>query len=178
MALAAVMDTRRSLPIMDDTHPASDDALLAAPDRGTARWWERVAAVGTPFVARIAPALVRVTFLWREAGETTDRVYIDVNGVTDHHAASPQGLTRIRGERCLVAAGRSARGLARQLQLHPRDRGGSSAAGGNGRDGAAGAPDLVEPSRARCHVRSMQSACGLSRGLGRVEFAAAPARRA
>jgi hypothetical protein len=34
MALAAVMDTGRSLPIMDETHPASDEALLAAPDRG------------------------------------------------------------------------------------------------------------------------------------------------
>jgi len=48
-------------------------------------------------VAGIAPALVRVTFLWREADETSDHVYIDVNGVTDHHAASPQGLTRIVG---------------------------------------------------------------------------------
>lgn len=72
------------------------DALLAAPDRGTGPWWDRVAAVGTPLVAPIATDRSRVTFLWRHS-EAIDRVYIDVNGITDHHAASPQTLTRIDG---------------------------------------------------------------------------------
>ncbi|OSN02169.1 MULTISPECIES: enterochelin esterase [Lonsdalea] len=77
-------------------------ALLTAPDAGTEDWWGRVAHLGTPLIESADRKQVRVTFLWRdpdgmEALSPTQRVYADINGVTDHHSCSPQSLTRLAG---------------------------------------------------------------------------------
>lgn len=76
---------------------AADTAsfLLVAKDCGTPLWWDRIKALGTPLTERIGERRMRVTFLFRASGPTTQRVYIDVNGVTDHHSPDPQSLERI-----------------------------------------------------------------------------------
>jgi enterochelin esterase family protein len=76
--------------------------LLDAEDRGSEDWWHSVATIGTPLVERLENNAVRISFLWRdtsadEEGSPCDHVYIDVNGVTDHHSFTPQGLERITG---------------------------------------------------------------------------------
>lgn len=72
-------------------------ALLASADLGSARWWRQVATLGTPLVEEVGDGHVRVTFLYREASLSIRHVYIDVNGVTDHHSYTPQSLARIAG---------------------------------------------------------------------------------
>lgn len=74
-------------------YPArSAEDFLGASDRGSAEWWRAVEEAGAPLVDRLGDGTVCVTFLWREAGHAGQRVYIDVNGVTDHHSATPQTL--------------------------------------------------------------------------------------
>ncbi|CAN7333425.1 enterochelin esterase [Phenylobacterium sp. LjRoot225] len=78
-------------------HPAASEAaaLLRAPDLGEAGWWSRIADRGAPIVEPITADRVCVTFLWRD--DQRDRVYIDVNSVTDHHSFAPEGLEQIPG---------------------------------------------------------------------------------
>lgn len=80
-------------------HPDSQ-RLLADPLAGSESWWQQIAQWGTPLVEPISEDKVRLTFLWREpvaeADEPTySRVYIDVNGVTDHHSTHPETLQRL-----------------------------------------------------------------------------------
>ncbi|MFP1982910.1 enterochelin esterase [Lonsdalea quercina] len=80
--------------------PGFAAALLKAPEAGTEAWWRRVAHLGTPLVESAASGQVRATFLWRDPhGSGTEspiqRVYADINGVTDHHSCSPQSLQHL-----------------------------------------------------------------------------------
>jgi len=77
-------------------------ALLGALDRGEAEWWSRVAARTVPLIETGKDGAACVTFLWRdsqgcERTSPIDRVYADVNSVTDHHSFTPQSLERISG---------------------------------------------------------------------------------
>lgn len=76
---------------------ATAENMIAANDRGTPHWWSRIEAMGTPLVERIDDTRMYVTFVFRDPGTTTDRIYVDVNGVTDHHSRNPQSLRQIDG---------------------------------------------------------------------------------
>ncbi len=76
---------------------------LAAADADSDAWWLKIAAAGTPLVER-QPDSERLTliFFWRdpagnEAASAFQRVYLDINGVTDHHSFTPQSLQRLPG---------------------------------------------------------------------------------
>ncbi|WP_145599890.1 enterochelin esterase [Yersinia frederiksenii] len=74
--------------------------LLADPLAGSESWWQQIAQWGTPLVEPVAAGKVKLTFLWREppvkaGGTAYSRVYIDVNGVTDHHSPNPETLQRL-----------------------------------------------------------------------------------
>ncbi len=71
-------------------------------DVGSDRWWRRVAVEGCPVVSAIGGNRARVSFLWRDpegdaTRSTTQRVYIDICSVTDHHVSPPVSLERIAG---------------------------------------------------------------------------------
>jgi iron(III)-enterobactin esterase len=73
--------------------------LLQAANRGTEAWWQSLALRGTPMV-ELQGEMALVSFFWRdpagnEALSTLEKVYIDVNSVTDHHLSSPESLARI-----------------------------------------------------------------------------------
>lgn len=75
-------------------------SLLADPLAGSDSWWQHIAQWGTPLVEPVAAGKVKLTFLWRDRqGKAHDsvysRVYIDVNGVTDHHSVNPETLQRL-----------------------------------------------------------------------------------
>lgn len=75
---------------------------LAAVDAGEDRWWQEIAAHGTPLVEAASEGCVRMTFFWRdpagdESRSATRQVYIDINCVTDHHSPQPQSLQRLPG---------------------------------------------------------------------------------
>lgn len=67
---------------------------------GSPNWWQRLQQHTAPLVEFIAPQQVCVSFIWRDPyGQAQhsplERVYIDINAVTDHHSFSPQSLSRI-----------------------------------------------------------------------------------
>lgn len=73
---------------------------LQQSDLGSVRWWQQLQAAGTPVVERDAHRQTRMHFFWRDpqgssAHSTTRQVYIDINGVTDHHSQTPESLVRI-----------------------------------------------------------------------------------
>ncbi|WP_145595041.1 enterochelin esterase [Yersinia aleksiciae] len=74
--------------------------LLHSPSAGSDGWWQQIAQWGTPLAEPAGEGKVKLTFLWRDRqGKARDavlsRVYIDVNGVTDHHSADPETLQRL-----------------------------------------------------------------------------------
>ncbi|MFJ4029014.1 enterochelin esterase [Paenarthrobacter sp. NPDC089989] len=73
------------------------DAL--ATDGSEDAFWDRVARTGTPLIETTAEGRCQVTFLWRDPGttgpEAIDRVYMDVNSVTNHHAPELPAMERI-----------------------------------------------------------------------------------
>lgn len=77
--------------------------LLNAPDAGSERWWREMARLGSPLIEPVAgSAQCKLTFVWRdpagdEARSSTQRVYLDINGITDHHSFSPKSLIRLAG---------------------------------------------------------------------------------
>ncbi|WJY16514.1 enterochelin esterase [Pectobacteriaceae bacterium CE90] len=76
--------------------------LISSPTAGVENWWRGIASMGTPLVESLDGKRVRVTFFWRDpAGDerqsAIQQVYIDVNGVTDHHSFQPQSLQRLAG---------------------------------------------------------------------------------
>ncbi|MEQ4510290.1 MAG: enterochelin esterase [Dickeya sp.] len=76
--------------------------LLSSPQTGDDAWWQQIASVGTPLVETQDSERVRVTFLWRDPNgdehhSAIQRVYADINGVTDHHSTDPQSLARLPG---------------------------------------------------------------------------------
>lgn len=85
-----------------------DEAVLAqllpasAGRPGSHAWWREVGQNGAPVLMGLAGGLVRVTFLWRdpqgdEHHSPIRQVLIDVNSLTDHHSAEPQGLAHLAG---------------------------------------------------------------------------------
>ncbi|WP_050413194.1 enterochelin esterase [Yersinia mollaretii] len=67
---------------------------------GSDVWWQQIAQWGTPLTEPAGEGKVKLTFLWRDRqGKASDavfsRVYIDVNGVTDHHSVNPETLQRL-----------------------------------------------------------------------------------
>ncbi|CNL33939.1 enterochelin esterase [Yersinia aldovae] len=74
--------------------------LLQDPSAGHEQWWQQIAQWGTPLMEPMGTGKVKLTFLWRDRqGKACDsvysRVYIDVNGVTDHHSINPETLQRL-----------------------------------------------------------------------------------
>ncbi|MBL8507532.1 MAG: enterochelin esterase, partial [Chitinimonas sp.] len=87
-----------------DVNPVAPEtaAWLQAVEVGSERWWQAVAKLGAPLCEPVAEDSYCITFLWRDpAGDEsrsgTQRVYIDVNSVTNHHAFDPESLQRIAG---------------------------------------------------------------------------------
>ncbi|MEC5320483.1 enterochelin esterase [Brenneria populi subsp. brevivirga] len=77
-------------------------ALLSSASAGSDSWWRQIALAGTPLVETVDDDQVGVTFFWRDpAGDerrsAIQRVYIDINGITDHHSPAPQSLRRLPG---------------------------------------------------------------------------------
>jgi enterochelin esterase family protein len=98
----------RRQPAFDNAEPAFNDrapqtaALLNALDRGEAEWWSQVEMRSVPLVEADGTGVACVTFLWRdlqgcEQTSPIERVYADVNSVTDHHSFTPQSLERVTG---------------------------------------------------------------------------------
>lgn len=85
-------------------------ALLAKNEAGSAIWWQQIARIGTPIVEETpGESWLKLTFLWRDpqGDETTSsicRVYLDINGVTDHHSFSPVSLERLTGSDIWMAS--------------------------------------------------------------------------
>lgn len=77
--------------------------LMTAPDIGSEPWWREIARLGSPLMEPVADsAQWKLTFVWRDpAGDetlsSTERVYLDINSITDHHSFSPKSLTRLAG---------------------------------------------------------------------------------
>ncbi|WP_159653253.1 enterochelin esterase [Vibrio atypicus] len=66
---------------------------------GDDKWWQTVESEGTPLIVHSQGDYAEVIFLWRSAwplaGESIKEVYIDINGVTDHHRFDRAKLTNI-----------------------------------------------------------------------------------
>ncbi|AHM72002.2 enterochelin esterase [Yersinia hibernica] len=82
-----------------DEYPDSQ-SLLADSSAGSEAWWQQIAQWGTPLVEPGAAGKVKLTFIWREPpalvrAPVYSRVYIDVNGVTDHHSVNPETLQHL-----------------------------------------------------------------------------------
>lgn len=84
-------------------------AWLAESEVGSDNWWQKVAITGTPVVeGQHDNGPLTLTFLWRdyqgnEQTSAIERVYLDINGVTDHHSFSPTSLERIPGSDIWIA---------------------------------------------------------------------------
>lgn len=73
----------------------SVSSLLTQADFGEAGWWQRISQIGTPLRENAEDGLIRMHYFWRDTQGDTRQVYIDINGVTDHHSISPQSLVRM-----------------------------------------------------------------------------------
>nr|WP_049679289.1 enterochelin esterase [Yersinia mollaretii] len=81
-------------------HYPDSQQLLHSPTAGSDIWWQQIALWGTPLAEPAGEGKVKLTFLWRDRqGKASDavfsQVYIDVNGVTDHHSVNPETLQRL-----------------------------------------------------------------------------------
>ncbi|WBV23556.1 enterochelin esterase [Pantoea piersonii] len=78
-------------------------ALLAENEAGSQAWWQLIAEIGTPIVEETSDASrLKLTFFWRDPqgnkiASSICRVYLDINGVTNHHSFSPVSLKRLPG---------------------------------------------------------------------------------
>ncbi|WP_217520444.1 enterochelin esterase [Vibrio metschnikovii] len=65
---------------------------------GDNRWWQQMAFEGMPIVMNAEDEYANVIFIWREPrGSDIREVYIDINGVTDHHSFTMAKLSQIEG---------------------------------------------------------------------------------
>ncbi len=69
-------------------------------DLGSHRWWEQLHKAGTPVIEHAADGETRMHFFWRDPEgrselSSTKKVYVDINGVTDHHSQAPESLVRV-----------------------------------------------------------------------------------
>ncbi len=88
---------------------------------GSEAWWQEQQTQGIPRIEPQQDGTCLVTFFWRDpqGSETTShtqRVWINITGVTDHHQRRPpQSLMRVASSDVLVLANSAAVTLARQL---------------------------------------------------------------
>ncbi|OTA16834.1 chrysobactin oligopeptidase cbsH [Xenorhabdus vietnamensis] len=76
------------------------DNLLSAPNVGSESWWEHIAILGTPIIEVTRNQQVQTTFFWQdpygnEQNSNFRKIYIDINGITNHHRPDPQSLQRL-----------------------------------------------------------------------------------
>lgn len=80
---------------------AMNDSFFQRDDVGSDPWWQAVASRGTPLIEASEGGRYRLTFVWRDPqGLTsrTQRVWLNITGVTDHHQPGlPQSLARVPG---------------------------------------------------------------------------------
>lgn len=75
---------------------------LTAKEVGEDGWWQVVAETGTPVLETRNDDAVTMHFFWRdpvgdESHSDIEKVYVDINCVTDHHSPQPQSLQRLAG---------------------------------------------------------------------------------
>lgn len=95
----------QNVKMMKFLHPKKMTAqsLLSSGEAGTAAWWNEINAQGSPLIERLNDGVCNVTFFWRdphgsEATSNFQRVWININGITDHHQSlPPQSLQRLAG---------------------------------------------------------------------------------
>jgi len=76
--------------------------FLTAADAGQPQWWQKLSQLGTPLIEPAGNNQVKMNYFWRDPAGTEQhsaivRVYIDINGITDHHSREPQSLQRLAG---------------------------------------------------------------------------------
>ncbi|WP_193311869.1 enterochelin esterase [Rouxiella sp. S1S-2] len=82
---------------------SASSTLLNSKHAGSNGWWLEVARRGTPWVESSQEGCCKVTFFWRdpqgsEFTSSYQRVWININCLTDHHQSSPpQSLQRLSG---------------------------------------------------------------------------------
>ncbi len=86
--------------LRQDFPAATASKLLSEKDLGEETWWRRLQETGTPLVEYVDEGRVSVHFFWRdpqgdEQNSVIKRVYVHVNGVTNHHSPTPTSLKRI-----------------------------------------------------------------------------------
>lgn len=64
---------------------------------GSEAWWQEQQRKGIPYVEGEVDGACQVTFFWRdpqgnETQSRTQRVWINITGVTDHHQHRPRNL--------------------------------------------------------------------------------------
>ncbi len=74
--------------------------LLSSSKIGSKQWWHNVKKIGTPIVEEKTQQQAEVLFLWQDPqgnqqNSKIHKVYIDINGITDHHSFQPESLQRI-----------------------------------------------------------------------------------
>ncbi|MCC4237197.1 vanchrobactin esterase VabH [Vibrio anguillarum] len=65
---------------------------------GDEPWWAHVQSIGMPYVIEINGEYAKVLFLWRgpePSVAANQAIYVDINGVTDHHSFSMAKFTHI-----------------------------------------------------------------------------------
>ncbi len=87
----------------EKTSRTSIDSILARTDCrvGDKKWWSIIQFEGIPVTLSVDGDDAQVAFLWRDSLvdgiSQVEHVYIDINGVTDHHSFNMARLTRIEG---------------------------------------------------------------------------------
>ena len=64
---------------------------------GAPCWWDEVQTKGTPFILSQDNTSVELLFLWRNTDDSVEEIYIDINGITDHHSFDMERLTHVKG---------------------------------------------------------------------------------
>ncbi|MGZ2332987.1 enterochelin esterase [Vibrio alginolyticus] len=64
---------------------------------GAPCWWNEVQTKGTPFILSQDNTSVELLFLWRNTDDSVKEIYIDINGITDHHSFDMARLTHVKG---------------------------------------------------------------------------------
>ena len=64
---------------------------------GAPCWWNEVQTKGTPFILSQDNTSVELLFLWRNTDDSVKEIYIDINGISDHHSFDMARLTHVKG---------------------------------------------------------------------------------
>ncbi len=65
---------------------------------GSSQWWDEVASIGTPLQIPLDSNKTQLIFLWREEESEPQHhsIYLDINGVINHHDFNAAELTRYK----------------------------------------------------------------------------------